>query len=388
MSISYWQHTTNLPSPVPVGDGSSIEEIRTEVCIIGGGIAGASAAYLLQRAGIESVIVEAREPALGATGRNAGMVVAGIGGNYARAVQMYGRFRARELWQFTIRNRETTIRLAERLGVTVRRCGHWQWATTAAEAAELAEAAVLMAEDELPITYYDHDPLGRGFTAALETTEDATVHSAELVLALIKASGAKVVTYSPVTAVEPSETGRMMVVHSGRATITCKNVFVATNAYTPQLFPEFEERVMPTRGQIYVSEPAPLVLERGGSAHHGYYYFQQIPEPSQPGYGRWLIGGGRHTNFASEGGHYEEETTADIQADLEAFTARHFPELAAVPIAHRWAGTMGFTDNALPLIGQLESLPRVTYCVGFTGHGMALALKSVETALMQMLDVV
>ena len=386
MSISFWQHTTQLPNPVP--PAGPVADLRTEVCIIGGGIAGASAAYMLHKAGIRSVILEAREPALGATGRNAGMLIAQIGGNYGEAVRMYGRLRARELWQFTVRNREASIHLAEKLGVPVRRCGHWQWAETAEEAAELADAARLMQEDELPVTFYDHDPLGRGFTAALETTEDATIHSAQFVLALIQASQAQVITYSPVTAIEPTPTGRQMRVISGRATVTCKNVFVATNAYTGQLLPQFADQVTPMRGQIYVTEPAPLILERSGSAHYGYYYFQQIPEPSQPGYGRWLMGGARHTHFETENGHYEEEPTAEIQAHLEDFTARHFPELAHVPIAHRWAGTMGFTDTALPLIGQLPEMPRVTYCVGFTGHGMALAIKSVETALMQMLDVV
>lgn len=386
MTTSYWQHTTHLPSPTP--ETGAIEPIRAEVCIIGGGIVGASAAYLLQRAGIECVVLEAREPALGATGRNAGMLVAGIGHNYAQAVREYGRLRARELWQFTIRNREATIRLAEKLGVDVRRCGSWQLADTAEEAAELAEAAQLMREDELPVEFADHDPLGRGFTAALGNPNDATLHPAQLVQALLATSNTTVIAHSPVTHIEPSETGRMMSVTSARTTVTCKNVFVATNAYLPQLFPQFEERVFPVRGQIYVTAPAPMVLERGGSSHNGYYYFHQIPEPSQPGYGRWLIGGARQTNFESENGHYEEQTTADIQAALEAFTRRYFPELTAVPIEHRWAGTMGFTSNALPLIGQLEEMPRVTYCAGFTGHGMALALKSVETALMQMLDVV
>lgn len=391
MTYSYWQHTIGLDTPsaeIPRHE----EQYRTEVCIIGGGITGACAAYLLQRAGIATILVEARRPALGATGRNAGMVNAGVGDNYANAVERYGRKRARALWEFTMGNREATLRLAAKLGVPHRRCGNWQLAHTAEEAEAFALSAKLMKEDELPHEYYDHDPLGRGFHAALLYKENGAMNPAKFVHALIRASKTTLLTHAPVTRLEVSPSGRRTAVVTAGAdgtetVISCKNVFLATNAYSGLIHPFFADKIQPNRGQIQVSAPAPMLFDRCAGSHFGFYYFQQVPDPEDPSMGRWLMGGGRHSSFETENGLISEQTNTAVQDNLRQFTASHFPELVDLPIERRWAGTMGFTADKLPLIGQLEDMPRVTYCVGFSGDGMAFALRSVETALMQMLDV-
>jgi glycine/D-amino acid oxidase-like deaminating enzyme len=111
-----------------------------------------------------------------------------------------------------------------------------------------------------------------------------------------------------------------------------------------------------------------------GYSHFGFYYFRQIPEPGKPGMGRWLIGGARHLNFEAEAGLTDENFTEKVQSDITAYTAKFFPELKDVPITHRWAGTMGMTDDGLPLVGELPDLPGVFYCVGFNGHGMGLGI--------------
>lgn len=384
-TISWWQHTTNIPHPAEPLPAEP-PKVRTEVCIVGAGIAGTSAAYLLRKAGIDTIVVDAAEPAMGATGRNAGFFLTGVGFNYADAIKQYGRERARQLWQLTLDNREAMINIATKIGAPVKRNGSWHLADSHEEAEELAQAAALMAEDGFNHEFVAHDPLGRGFLAALGMPEDGTTHSAQLVLDILKASGTKVLAYAPVQKMEASSSGRGMIVTTPRAIISCKNVFLATNAYSAQLHPFFEGKVQPNRGQIYITAPAPLLIDRACSSQNGYYYFQQIPDPERPGYGRFLMGGARNHSFATENGHYHIETSEVIQIALEAYTGRYFPELKDVPIERRWAGTMGFTKDYLPMIGQLPDLPRVTYCVGFSGHGMVLALKSVEHALMQLLD--
>jgi glycine/D-amino acid oxidase-like deaminating enzyme len=45
------------------------------------------------------------------------------------------------------------------------------------------------------------------------------------------------------------------------------------------------------------------------------------------------------------------------------------------PVTHRWAGTMGFTDDELPLVGAVPGLPGVYVCGGYTGHGWAFAFQ-------------
>jgi len=65
---------------------------------------------------------------------------------------------------------------------------------------------------------------------------------------------------------------------------------------------------------------------------------------------------------------YELATTAIVQEHLE----RHLAGLGVTaPVTHRWAGTMGFSPDSLPLVGRLR--PGVSICAGYTGHGMGFA---------------
>jgi gamma-glutamylputrescine oxidase len=377
-TISYWQQSMGLPNPVlsPVDDST----IETELCIIGGGITGCSAAYLAAQQDIETVVIEARQPALGATGRNAGMILSGIADSYATAVETYGRTQAQELWQLTIDNQKRMTALAEEVGVPYDRCGSWLLADVPEEGTLLERSSHLLNEDGFSHEYTAGDPLQRGFLAGLFRPEDAVINPAQLVLALANAARAPVITGSPVTRLEEMAGNKVRVV-SERVTVVARKVLLNINAYSALLDPFFEGKVIPCRGQIQVSEPAPLVFPHAGYSHFGYWYFRQVPLADNPSLGRWLIGGGRHLHFDTENNIFDDNTTAAIQSDIEGYTGRYFPELAQVPIAHRWAGTMGFTADGLPLVGALPSLPNVYYCVGFNGHGMGLGLMVTERAM-------
>ena len=71
---------------------------RADVLVIGGGIAGTSLLHVLGARGFDAVLVERRHLAAGASGRNAGFLLAGVADCYAEAVRIYGREKAREVW--------------------------------------------------------------------------------------------------------------------------------------------------------------------------------------------------------------------------------------------------------------------------------------------------
>ena len=60
-------------------------DLSVDVAIVGGGIAGVSAAYLLARRGASVALVEARAIAAAASGRNAGFLLAGVAENFTAA---------------------------------------------------------------------------------------------------------------------------------------------------------------------------------------------------------------------------------------------------------------------------------------------------------------
>ncbi|MDQ2951342.1 MAG: FAD-binding oxidoreductase, partial [Chloroflexota bacterium] len=69
----------------------------------------------------------------------------------------------------------------------------------------------------------------------------------------------------------------------------------------------------------------------------------------------------------------DECPTPNVQRHLDAFLGTHGID---APVTHRWAGTMGFSHDALPYVGHTG--PRLFVCGGFTGHGMAFGPVSAE----------
>jgi gamma-glutamylputrescine oxidase len=67
--------------------------------------------------------------------------------------------------------------------------------------------------------------------------------------------------------------------------------------------------------------------------------------------------------------------TPEVQAALEQVLPRLFPSLHALQIVRHWAGVMGFTPDALPIVDQVKDIPGVWMAGGFSGHGMALAAR-------------
>ena len=75
-----------------------VYDLDVDACIIGGGLAGLNAAYLLARRGWSVALLEAERVAWNASGRNGGFVGPGFAQNTARIIERVGRDCARELW--------------------------------------------------------------------------------------------------------------------------------------------------------------------------------------------------------------------------------------------------------------------------------------------------
>ena len=71
---SLYAETAHPAPPTPALDG----EIRTTVCVVGGGFTGLSTALHLAEYDVDVVVLEAEEPGWGASGRNGGQVNPGL----------------------------------------------------------------------------------------------------------------------------------------------------------------------------------------------------------------------------------------------------------------------------------------------------------------------
>ena len=330
---------------------------RTDVLVIGGGIAGLSLLHHLAARRISSVLVEQSHLASGASGRNAGFLLAGVADSYVEAVRIFGREKTREVWHITSENHDRMIEAVGRSDVGHRRLGSVTLASGDEERARLQESSELMGED--------------GFEARwdgerLFNPRDGEVNPSALVGALAWRAKEGVIREGvEVTSIVPGSGD--VTVRAGNSECRAGVVVLATNAYTPQLLPKV--KIQPTRAQMLASAPvARAVCDVPTYSHSGYRYWRQLRS------GEVLVGGWRDTSMETEVG-YEETPTEQIQEHLEA---KLEAMTGGAEVTHRWAGIMGFTDTGLPLVGAVDGMRNVYLCAGFNGHGMAFAFMSAK----------
>ncbi len=370
-TVSHWQ--ADAPGAAP----SDRLPARCDVAVVGGGIAGVSAAYWLGRRepGLKVVIVERAALAHGASGRNAGFLLQGTDADFARTVEERGAEAARRLWRFTQENRDLLVEALGGVEVGLVPSGSLTVAGDEAEDERLRQAAGLLRADGVAAEYLPPDEVSRrtgstGFLGALHVAGGATLHPVRVVRALAGRSGARVVEHCTVQSAAPSGSGVRLETSGGR--LEAERAVLALNAWLPDLVPDLARLVRPVRAQMLATAPLPPSLSLPVYSHEGYFYLRQLAT------GEVLLGGARHLHREDETGT-EDATTEPLQADLEAYLRRHFPAFAGAPVARRWSGTMGFSATGLPMFGAVPGVGGAWWVGSFTGHGMGYGFRMGQT---------
>lgn len=365
MTISYWRRAATRA------------EMNADVCVVGAGITGLSSALWLGRRAVRTVLVERHTIGHGASSRNAGFLMRGAAENYAEAVRLYGRDTARRIWLFT----EENLALLRAEGVetlpSYRRIPSCLVAFDEKEAAQLRTAANQLREDGFETSWVESGtdtmwrraaPLG-----ALINPSDGACNPVEL-LELIRASlDTPVVEHQEVLALEPADHGVRVITTD--CVVNAARVLICTNAFTPTLLPELAPHITPRRGQMLAARAPDVRLDASYYVNHGSEYIRQAADGT-------IVVGGCRTHFADVEVGLEDCTTRQVQGAIEAFADRVIgPEY---DIIARWAGPMGFSPDALPIVGEVR--PNVWFCGGFTGHGMSMAFLTARDAVAAMLD--
>lgn len=365
MSVSYWQDA-----------GLDLPESEVDIAIIGAGIAGTSTAFWLRDSGMSLAVVDRGDVGAGATGRNAGFVTCGSVEHHHRMVVKHGREAALALWRIGQDNIDLieSALVADGLECDFARRGAYSLAGTEHEMEELARSAELLNADGVPVEMIGAEEASTrlgctGFPGGAFYPQDGEVHPVKLARGILERSGATLYPHHEVFRIESLSDGSVRV-HTAQRRLRASAVVLATNGYSHLLDPWFTERIYPTRGQILVTAPAPRhFMSAPCYCNFVLDYFRQLPDR------RVLIGGFRQLDKEREVGVADEPNPV-IHEALEAFLARHFPDLAAAPVEYRWAGTMGFSVDGLPLIGALPGRPQIYFVGGFTAHGIGMGFKA------------
>ena len=364
---SWYAATANPPGPFPAAKG----DLTCDVCIVGAGFTGLSAALHLAERGFDVVLLDAHRVGWGASGRNGGQVGTGQRLEQDDLETMVGKDHARRLWDLSQEAVALTKALAARhapeagfaVGI-IHACHRERFLPHARAYAEK------MARD------YDYDlirPLEREEMRHLVGSPayhggdidmgGGHLHPLRYAFGLARAAAAAGVRIHEGSEVRDLTPGSPATIRTDTASIRASHVLLACNGYLGTLDRRTAARVMPINNFIVATEPlTPDAQEEIVRGNHAvadtkfvinYFRFSEDH--------RLLFGGGESYGYRFP----------DIAALVRKPMLEIFPQLAGTKIDFAWGGTLGITLNRMPDFARIAG--NVLSVSGFSGHGVALA---------------
>ena len=364
-----WYAETAAPLP-PFAPAQGA--LRCDVCVIGGGYTGLSAALHLAERGYDVILLEAQRVGFGASGRNGGQVGTGQRADQETLEGMVGKTAARALWDLAQESVRLTGDLAQRHAPDA---GFAPGIIHAAHKPRYVGEAHAYAEKLAREYGYDRiTPLNRDQMHALVGSPAyfggdldmgaGHLHPLRYALGLARAAqaaGVRIFEGSRVTALTHADPAR---VETDAAQITARFVALGCNGYLGRLAPTVAARVMPINN--YIAATRPLTdRERAGVIrdNHAVADTKFVVNYFRMSHDNRLLFGGTES--------YGYRFPADIRAKVRKPLEQIFPQLRGIELTHGWGGTVGISMNRMPHFARLSG--NVLSASGYSGHGVAMA---------------
>lgn len=347
-------------------------EVRADVCVIGGGVTGCSAALHLAERGYSVVLLEASEIGHGASGRSGGQILPGLGTDIATVERALGLDAARDIWAMSREAVALTAELIERHAIPCDLAwGYLHAAVKPRHVRELKAFRDRLARDYgyEALTWLEGDALRErvvsdAYPGALHESEAGHLHPLNYTLGLARAArkaGAVLHEGSPALSIERGAPHRIT---TPAGSVRADFVVLGTNAFRHRLVPELSGRVMRAANYIIATEPlsaerAARVLPQNDALSDANFVLDY-----------YRLSGDRRLIYGGEVSYTGREPRG-LQARMDAKIARLFPVLRGVAIDYRWGGEVAITLNRAPDFGRIGQT--LYYAQGYSGHGMALA---------------
>jgi gamma-glutamylputrescine oxidase len=361
------------------------DDLRCDVAVVGGGLAGLSAALELAEAGRQVVLLEARQIGWGASGRNGGQAIHGLACDQSVIEEQLGLGAARQVWDMTIE----AIDLIRRRIATYQIDCDWQGgylglAVNARKARALQDWADRTEQvygyplQRVKPADVQHHIASTRFHSGLYDPQGGHLHPLKYTLGLARAAQAAGVTIFEESAVTALERGpQRSLLRTASGTVSAEQVLLAGNVYlgnNSHLAPALAARIMPVGTYIVCTEPlgearcTALIPSRAAVCDSNFVldYFRPTADHR-------LLYGGRVS--------YSTATPRHLPESMKARMTRTFPQLADAAIDFAWGGFVDITMNRAPDFGRLPckgsgpaapAAAPVYYLQGFSGHGLAL----------------
>jgi gamma-glutamylputrescine oxidase len=343
--------------------------VSADVAVVGGGLAGLTAALDLIRAGRTVVVLEAEKVGWGASGRNGGFVGPGYATGHADITRMVGADRAHVLHRLSIEGAGIVEENIDSLAMDDNKRVYGKLSV---------------------LRYHDPDSLKRhcemmqrefGYRLEVMSTDavrdvlrspkyhqavydPASFHFHPLNYArslakAIEALGGRIFEQSRVTGCDLDRAEKA--VRTGRGEVRARDVVLAGGGYTDDLVPRLRRSILPISTYVLLTEAAPEKLAEAvrtpmaiSDNRRAGDYYRLVDD------GRRLLWGGRITTRTTE--------PRRLAQMMQKTMVSTYPQLEGVRVETAWSGLMAYARHLMPLIGQLQ--PGVWYVFGFGGRGL------------------
>lgn len=345
-----------------------VGDVEADICVIGAGFTGISAALELAENGFSVAVVEAERIGYGASGRNGGQIVNGYSRDLEVIAGRYGQAKADALGRMSLEGGDIIRDRIKKYGIDCDlRAGGFFAAFTAKQIRDFEAVRAHWqrhGHDGLDIIeasdvrrYVDT----RRYVGGMIDRKGGHIHPLNLVLgeaAAVEKRGGRIFEGSRVIGVD---TGRLPVVKTALGQVRARYVLVCGNAYMGELLPEISGRMMPVSSQVMATEPLDAATIEAllpadycvEDANYILDYYRRTAD------NRLLYGGG-----IGYGGQDPKNLTAVILPNL----LKTFPQLSGVKIDYAWSGNFALTLTRIPHVGRLSDT--VYFSHGDSGHGV------------------
>ena len=364
---SWYAATANsLPPFEPLDDNRT-----ADVCIVGGGYTGLSAALHLAGAGRNVVLLEAHRVGFGASGRNGGQLGSGLRVPQITLERMLGADDARKLWTLAEDGKALVRNLVESHSIACDlRPGVLSTASSAVDVRDLHNHAEYLARNygyDL-VEALDRDAChalcpSPAYRGGILDSGAGHLHPLNFALGLAKAAADAGAVIHETTRVDRIRYDSGIKAITPTGTVKARFLLLACNGYLGRLDPRIATKVMPVNNFIVATAPlngaAGRVLTRDVAVVDSRFVVNYFRLSSD---GRLLFGGGESYGYRFPG---------DISARVRKPMARIFPHLRDAQIDYAWGGTLAITMNRLPHVIWLD--PNTLSASGYSGHGVGFA---------------
>jgi gamma-glutamylputrescine oxidase len=373
-AASYYAASAASSNPgegVPGHRGPLRGSVRTDVVVVGGGIAGCSAALHLAKRGYRVALLEARTVGYGASGRSGGQTIFGLATSQQTLSAQVGRDDARRLFDMSIEALDLTQSLIRDYAID---CDYHpnhvhvavkprhvqelqQWAR------ELQEdygyrSAQLLNRDELRAHVQSARYLG-----GLIDPRSGHLHPLKFTRGLARAAEAAGAQIFEGSQVLHYRDGPEVTVQTAHGSVRGAHLILCGNAYIGAVAPALARRILGVGTYIIATEPlgeerARALLPSNAAIADINWILDYLRRSAD----HRLLFGGRVS--------YSAVQPPNLAESMRKRMLRIFPSLTGIKVAYSWGGYLDITMSRAPDFGRLA--PNVFYLQGFSGHGMSL----------------